>query len=626
LGSILVGGEKMKKNILILVFSLYMGLFNLNQLFAQNVELEKIVITPSKIEQRYGEISRKVDLITSKEAEFSSMTDLDLAEILTNITSVNISNYGGLGATKTIRMRGSSAAQVLVMVDGRPINNPRDGEVELTTIPLEYIDRIEVIHGPASSLYGSSAMGGVVNIITKSPPEEGQRTEFMTSFGTYRTYLERLSHSAKINNFGYIITAEYQSSEGHRDNAEFNAKDFNSKFEYEFNPDNKLSLNSGFYRTKLGTPGEITSPDLDDKQHSLKNFLDLNWRLKPSTETNLLMKLYQNYDRLEFIENTAGFWWETAFKKDIHTTKVRGLELQFSQQLLDVYRWLGGFNYVENLNSSTTTGRHKYLIRAGYLDNQLDLFKNLTLNFGARLDDYSNFGTEICPSISFLYKFNKDAKLRGGIGRSFRAPTFNDLYWPFDGWSQGNPDLKPEKGITGEFGVEVKLNKYVTTDITYFRSDYDDLINWEPDSGGIWRPQNIDSAIIDGIELENNIYLMPRLELDLYYTWLRAKNDKTHNYLIYQPKHKFDFSLKYENLNGFIFELKGQFTDKRFYNADNTIKVKRFFILGIDVSKKIKDNFTFFISIDNLLDKKYQIMRNYPMPGFSITSGLKLEF
>ena len=261
-----------------------------------------------------------------------------------------------------------------------------------------------------------------------------------------------------------------------------------------------------------------------------------------------------------------------------------------------------------------------------YLDNQLDLLKNLTINFGVRLDDYSNFGTEICPSLNFLFKFNKDTKLRGGIGRSFRAPTFNDLYWPFySGW-EGNPNLKPEKGITGEFGIEAKLNKYFATNITYFRSDYDDLINWEPDSGGIWRPQNVNSAMINGIEFENKIYLMSGLELGLYYTWLRAKNDKTHKYLVYQPKHKFDFSLKYENLNGFIFEIKGQFTDKRFYNADNSIKVKRFFILGLDVSKRINDNSTLYISIDNLLDRKYQVLRNYPMPGFSITGSLKLEF
>ena len=600
--------------------------------WAEDVELEKIVVTPSRIEESYADISRNIDVITARDIERSGAQDL--AGVLTGFTSVNISNYGGLGATKTIRMRGSTAAQVLVLVDGRPINNPRDGEADLSNIPIENIDRIEVMHGPGSSLYGAGAMGGTVNIITKNPPKEKRKTELYSSFGTFRAYTERLSHGGRISNFGYLLTGEYQSSEGFRDNSEFNAKDFNTKFEYEINGENTLTLNSGFYRSKVGTPYKITMPDLDDKQKILKNFLDLNWQCKPTDVLELSAKIYENYDRLEFIENT------TDFTKDIHTTKARGLNLQYSQKFTNIYQLICGFNYVTNLNDSTASAKHKYIVRAGYLENQLDLFKNLKLSFGARVDDYSNFGSEVCPSFSFLYKFNEDTKLRGLIARSFRAPTLNDLYWPrkdyyymgvWVGGEEGNPNLKPEKGITGEFGIETKVNKYLLSSLTYYRNDYNNLINWV-DESSVWKPKNIGSAVIDGIEFENKIYFANNLELNLGYTYLRAKDEKTHKDLIYQPKHKLDCSLIYKDLNGFVFELKGQFTDKRFHSWEDpatytqTIKVKRFFVLGINVSKKFKPGFTYFISIDNLLNKKYQVIRDYPMPGFSLTSGIKLEF
>ncbi len=594
-----------------------------------DVELDKIVVTPSRIQESSGNISRKVDVITSKDIESSSAKDL--SEVLTQITSVNMINYGGLGAQKTIRMRGSTEKQVLILVDGRPINSPRSGDVELSTVPLENIERIEVLRGPASSLYGSSAMGGVVNIITKQPPHQGQKTEFSSSFGTFRTYQEYLSHGVRFKDFGYQINTSYQSSEGHRDNAEFNAKDVSSKLTYKFSPENKLTLNTGFYKDKLGTPGKITDFDIDDKQKTLKSFFDLTWSFKLNDTIGLSTKIYQNYDRLEFIENSNISRLDAAnaimpLDKTIHTTKARGIDLQFSKRLFDNYLGICGFNYITNLNDSTASAKHDYTVRAGYLENQLDLWEKLKINFGARLDDYSNFGTEVSPSLNLLYNLKDDIKFHFLIARSFRAPTFNDLYWPATGTEEGNSNLQPEKGITSEFGVEKKFSKFFKTGLTYFRSDYDKLIKWQEDADNIYRPKNIDSAIIQGLEQEFKIEPFDNLSIDIGYTYLRAKDDKTNKYLTYQPKHKSSLSLLYKGLAGLNIGLEAQFVDRRFDNATNTIYVKRYYVLGLRLSKRINDKIDTFINIDNLLNKKYQSRRGYPLPGFSITSGMKLEF
>ncbi len=617
------------KNIIKKLIVLSLSLFTLPAIaFPQDVELDKIVVTPSRIEESSGDVGRVVDVVTSQEMESEGAQDL--ADALTDFTSVNISSYGGLNATKSIRMRGSTAAQVLVLMDGRPINNPRDGEADLSNIPLDDIARVEVMHGPGSSLYGSSAMGGVVNIITKKPPKEGMKTELYSSFGTARTYVERMLNGARISKFGYLISGGYQSSQGFRENSELNAKDCNLKLEYEPNSENNLKLNSGFYKSRVGTPGPTSYFDPDDKQDTLNRFFDFNWGFKPDETTGISAKAYQNYDRLEFIENS------TTYTKNIHGTTVRGFDLQLDKQLLDAYGIVCGFNYVKNMNDSTTSAKHEYNVTSGYLENRLDLFdKKLNVNLSARLDDYSNFGTEVNPSLSGIYKFNEIVKLHGLISRSFRAPTFNDLYWPANYYydsggvlvygEEGNLNLKPEKGITEELGSEVRINRYLVSGLTYFHSDFKQLIQWSPENK-VWRPQNVSSAVIDGIELENKISISDNLALDINYTYLIARDVDTHKYLVYQPMNKVDACLKYHGYNGLTIELKGQFTGQRFGDATNTDKVKQFFVLGASVSKKFKTGFTCFANIDNLLNRKYEVNQGYPMPGFSFTGGLKAEF
>ncbi len=590
----------------------------------EGIDIERIVVTPSRIKEDIQETGQKVDLITREDIELSSANDL--AELLTDFTSVNISSYGGVGANKNIRMRGSSSAQVLVMIDGRPINNPRDGQVDFSSIPLDNIERVELVHGPSSSLYGSQAMGGTVNIITKQPPEgEKPKTELLSSFGTFETYSETLLHGAKINDFSYLVSGAYQSSQGSRDNSEFNAKDFNVKLKYAISDRQKIAFNSGFYKNKSGAPGPITSPDTDDKQNKKSDYLDLGWNFQYDAKTEASARIYNNYDRLDFIENTAGSFWDTANSRAVHTTQARGINLQGSRFLTNNCRLIGGLDYIANFNNSTSSSKHRYNVKAGFLESQLKFFERLNLNLSVRVDDYSNFGTTVNPGLTFSTDITETIRCHGLFARSFRAPTFNDLYWPDEGWAKGNPNLVPEKGLTGEFGIKTEINKYFTFDITYYRNAFSDLINWAQ-AGSIWQPSNVNSALIDGIEFENSITFFENLLINLGYSYMSAIDNKRHKYLIYQPKQKLDFSIRLKETGDYLIEFKGQYTGVRFHDASNNIKVKPFLTLGFNASKKFSNGLTFFVSMDNLIGKKYQVIKDYPVPGFSLTSGLKLEF
>lgn len=586
----------------------------------ESIDIERIVVTPSRIKEDIEETGRKVDLITREDIELSSADDL--AELLTDFTSVNISSDGGVGANQNIRMRGLTAAEVLILIDGRPINNPRDGQVDFSSIPLDNIERVELVHGPSSSLYGSQAMGGTVNIITKQPPTgDKPKTELLSSFGTFETYSETILHGARINDFSYLISGAYQSSQGFRDNSEFNAKDFNLKLKYDISDRQAVAFNCGFYKSKTGAPYKITSPDPDDKQNKMSDYLDLGWNFQYDAKTEMSVRVYNNYERLAFLENSP------TYEKSTHTTQARGINLQGSRFLTNNCRLITGFDYIGNFNNSSSSSKHKYNVKAGFLESQLKFFDRLNLNLSVRIDDYSNFGTTVNPSLTFLGEISDHIKCHGLFARSFRAPTFNDLYWPDEGWAKGNPNATPEKGFTGEFGIKTDINKYFTVDITYYRNAFNDLINWAPNADGtIWQPSNINSALIDGIEFENSITLFDNLFIRIGYTYMSAIDNKLHKHLIYQPKQKLDFSIRLKEADDYMIEFKGQYTGVRFHDPANNTKVKPFLTLGFNASKQFKNGLTFFVSMDNLIGKEYQVIKDYPVPGFSLTSGVKMEF
>lgn len=591
------------------------------------IDMERIVVTPTRVESEYGQSAQEVNIIGTGQIARSGSTDI--SGLLSDLPSVNITDYGGAGGTKNIRMRGSTAAQVLVMVDGRPVNNPRDGSIDLNTIPMDDITKIELLRGAASSLYGSSAMGGVVNIITKNPPKQGFKTEAVSGYGKFSTYTERLSHGGKISRFGYIVNGSYISSDGFRTNSEFCSKDFSAKLQYAINDSMGLSFNGGFYKDHRGTPGRIIAPTPEDKQDNRRDFLDMKWEFKPTKTAGFSARVYNNYDRLEFAQKSL-----TPAAKYIHATNMRGAEAQYNQEFGGIYELLVGYNHVGNFNDSTSSAKHQYDVNAGFIGNRFKFWDRLNLGLDIRVDDYSNFGASVNPNFNASYKINPDNKARLVISRSFRAPTFNDLYWPrtdyywggiWFGAEEGDPNLKPEKGLTFEAGFDSKVNRMLKAGLTYYHSIYDELINWA-ELNSVWSPTNIGKAMIDGVELESTLSPLNNIDLNFAYTFLRAKDDKTNKYLVYQPHSKYDLGLLWRAPAGFTFEFKGQYTGLRFHDAANTIKVKSFIALDLDISKKVNKNFTCYLSFKNLMDNKYEVIKDYPAAGFSVDGRLKAEF
>ena len=584
-------------------------------------DLKKIIVTPSKFMQYYRNSSVNISVVD--EEEIGNSGAIEVSQLIENLPSVKVVNYGFFGSTKSVHMRGASNSQIITLVNGRPINTPRDGVADHNQIPLNNIERIEVVKGPASSIYGANAIGGVINIITKSGKEK-MFTELDMKSGSHFTGTLDFAHGWKIGDWDYFISSSYIESDGHRNNSDYQQHNHFLKLGYDVNEDNRITLETGYAASELGTPHKITNEDLDDREEQWKDYLDLTWEGSCWEGSKVLLKVYQNLDRLEFINSLS-----PVHDKDTHQTKVYGADLQLSQMWFDIFRTSIGISGQENKLNSSTTSKHKYNFKAVYAETEFDLFDDLVLKGGVRLDDYSNFGNKTSPSASFSWWLLDKIKTHGLIAKSFRTPTFNDLYFPRQDWGyivEGNPNLKPERATSKEIGIGMFLFGAIETDVTYFHNKFEDLIHWSQDSAGDWSPSNVNRALTKGVETSLNYQFNKDLKLNFNYTRLSATDTTTNKWLEYRPRHQYKGALNYKFNDKLNCYLSGRYLTKRYTNEPNSAFLKGYFTANTNISYKVTKFADLTLTVNNIFDRDYQEEEGYPMPGTSFLLGTRLRF
>ncbi|MBU1062092.1 MAG: TonB-dependent receptor, partial [Candidatus Omnitrophica bacterium] len=222
-------------------------------------------------------------------------------------------------------------------------------------------------------------------------------------------------------------------------------------------------------------------------------------------------------------------------------------------------------------------------------------------------------------------------KFHALAARSFRAPTFNDLYWPTEDWGiwggvEGNQNLSPEKAESYEMGISGYFLDMFKTDLTFFRTNFDDLIEWSVDNSSWWRPENVSSAKITGLEFETEFVLREHLKANLSYSCIDTKNKNTDKWLIYRPRHLYKSRLIYSPTPQCEFSVNGIYKTKRYANAANTSVLEHYFVIDTQFSYKLTDYATVLLEAKNILDRHYQEERDYPMPGRAIYGGITVSF
>lgn len=617
--------------------------------------LDKVSIEASR-ENQTGSIFQEI--ISAEAIQKSSARTV--AEILLNVAGVDIATNGGSG-TKKISIRGSNANQVLVLLDGVPLNDPLSGEVDLNQVSLANVGKILVLKGGNSSLYGSGAVGGVIEIISKKQPLDEIRVN--TRMGSYDSRGLQPSASGSFSGLDYFFSFETHSE---KNDFNYSYKRSNntileeSRLNSDFSSNNyfgKLILNRGnhsyqiqtnIFNSDRGLPGLVFSwtpyATAKNRRHILAasysfqaekrnlRFLVSQYVNETESENNppadapLKYKAVPaNHAQYRIQSNRAVL--ESSFEFGQAQTVFLQTTLQnddFKDD--DLLSGLGGaVSDTDNLNFGLVARNEWQLPKPVFLSK-------LSFNHSLRFDliSYENsgltredqflsprFGLLISPESTWLLNFKLNA------GRSFRAPTFADLFFQ-DFRVEGNADLLPEKSIDFDAGVQMGIPVLGWLEISgnYFSHKIENLIVWELGSFATWQPTNTD-AMLKGWEFAAGWNLWKeRLKLDVSHVILdavnRSERPSTQNKIMtYRPEQSSKIGLLL-NFSSVALNYDKRIVGARFVTSSNTIRMPAYTVddLSLGISKqfgKVKSNLKG--TVYNFFDESYEMVENAPLPG-----------
>lgn len=572
-----------------------------------------------------------------------------LGEAIETLPSVNVGEYGTLGTMSSVILRGALDKQVLVLIDGRPVNDITLGGYDFAQPSIENIDRIEIIRGAASSIYGANALAGVVNVITKRPSLEKLMTKINTSWGSYGEQIYNFNFGTKRKNVETLFTASKNLAQGFRENSNYNNTNFTAMLGLETTNLGKITFRSGLSNFKLGVPGKNNTPieqwdnnkekkayDPLAEQITNKVYLLLGYERKLGSRLQLSSRIYGNIDK-------GNYKSPKSLIDDSTDKKTIGLETQF-----DLFNTLTlGVGFREdsaqrtNEIAKTTDFDKKINLTSIYAQSKFVNLDQLNALIGVRYDYHSLFGGETNPQLSVVWHPLPNWKLSTNIGRGYRAPTFEDLFSPYSSWpawppfpggdTQGNPEVKPETSWSYDLGIEKNWNRKITSQVTLFRQNIDNLIEWsnistDPDWEK-WRPSNVAQVYNQGVEMTFVHQINENLSYDFNYTYLESKGKKTteqdYKILMYRPEHTVNCKISYLTPWKTNFILSGEYVGKQFDDMNN--KISDYNLLNFRLEQKLNTNIKIFVYMENITDTRYFTRAGYPLPGRTFSAGITIH-
>ena len=585
-----------------------------------DVTLPEIVSTASRWEESAQSVPQDMTVITHAEIQQKGVPFV--ADLLRLQADLQVVQKGGPGTQASLFMRGGSSSQVLVLVDGIKINSPSTGAADLSGLLTTDIERIEIIKGPQSTLYGSEALAGVVNIITKKGTGK-LKTDLSVEGGSFSTIKTAGSLSGGTDNLNYRLSATYLDTDGipiAKNGTEPNGytnKSVSARLGASPTDNSTLEFNLryGANKTQLDNFVYGIGPvDTRDYNQDRENYLiAVAGKIYPWEEYEQSLSLSLLQDDLKSTDPV------TAYNNYRIKTTTRLLDWQHTLELQPL-TVTGGFAFRHESANNEGSFDESINNRAGYLNAKLAVLEEvLILNAGVRYDNHSTFGDAVTYRTGLLYHLKAlQMRFKANIGSGFRAPSLNELYYPF----YGNLDLKPEKSTGYDIGLEQDLfDKKLTIGATWFSQRYRNLIQT---NFATFTADNIGKARTDGVELKATAQPLDTLKVTVAYTWLDAINKDTGAFLPLRPRNKFTSSLDYI-IAKLTLICEYQYVSKRY---DNSFKrdMSPYALVNLKSSYALTKNLAVFARIDNLLDKSYEETTNYGTPGISAYGGIKVSF
>lgn len=589
-----------------------------NAVLAEEIPLyrgEEIIVTATRTPQLIGSLLGDVSVVTAEEIARSGQSTL--VELLQSQPGVEVAANGGMGQPGSIFLRGANSGHTLVLIDGMRVDSATLGSTAIEHIPLSQVQRIEILRGPASSLYGSDAIGGVVQIFTRSG-SGAPRPNFSAGLGKYNTQSASGGVAGEAGGTRFSLQAGYISSDG------FSA--IGNPASFSFNPDrdgyrngnatanithliaqgHELGLNAFYADAKAHYDSR---PAADDYQNHRLSAYSVYSRNQLSDSWESLLRIGASSDDAVAVDG-----WPGNFRTD---------QNQFYWQnniTAGIGLLTAGLERVEQKVASSTpygnTSRTNDSLLLGYQGR----FGAHSLEASARHDDNSQFGGHDTGMLAYGYRFTPQWRASASVGTAFKAPTFNDLYWP----GAGNPSLQPERARNRELAVRYDDSRQAAG-VVVFDNQVSDLIAWAPVSPGswTWAPANVNRASLRGATL-SWAGRLDHFRLDAHLTLQKPEDAVTGKLLINRAREH--GALKISRSFG-PWDVGGElvFSGERFSDAENTQRLGGYGVVNLTASYALTKALTVRGRINNLFDRQYQLVRDYHTPGANLFVGLYYE-
>lgn len=597
---------------------------------ARNLTTDEVVVTGTRNETDIRHLPMTISVVDRKQLESNYQPSVlpTLTEQVPGLftTSRGIMGYGvSTGAAGGMSLRGiggSPTAGLLVLIDGHPQYMGLMGHPIADAYQTMMTERVEVLRGPASVLYGSNAMGGVINIVTRQMKEEGAKTDIQAAYGSYNTLQTEVTNRLKRGRFSSIVTGSYNRSDGHRPDMDFEQYGGYAKLGYDFNDRWKLWGDVNVTHFNASNPGTVAAPYIDNDSRITRGMasaaLENHYR-----RTSGALSFFYNWGRHKINDGYhPGEEPQTAHfnSKD----RMMGISWYQSATLFEGNRITAGFDYQhfggESWYRVLATGEKQPQVDkqldelAGYVDFRQNIGNWLSLDAGLRVDHHSHTGTEWIPQGGLAFHLPRQAELKAMVSKGFRNPTIRELFM-----FSKNPDLLPESLVSYELAYTQRLcDNSLTYGLNLYYINGKNIIQVDPA-----QRKNVNTGHIEnwGTEATVTYRFNARWQADANYSWLHMEHP-----VLAAPEHKLYVGANYQQgrwtaASGIQY-IRGLYTSV----TQGQEKQETFVLWNLNISYLLCNFASLFVKGENLLAQRYEINAGYPMPKATFMGGVHINF
>ena len=603
--------------------------------------LGEVVVTGSNQATSRNLLPYTVSIVNSRQLEATGKTQLlsalsgevpSLFVSQRNIFGFGVSN-GGSGGIKIRGVGGSPTNAILMMVDGQPQFAGLYSHPVADFYETEYVDHVEVLRGPGSVLYGSNAMGGVINVITKQARQDGVHTTLSSQYGSYNTWQSSLTNMVRKGKFSSLVSLGYDRTDGLQDHFDFKQASLYAKVGYDVAKNWSLFADYSLMNFIGNDPiyAKLRNAESNDIYHQNITRGETSVTLSnqyAASATNGAVRIYYSYgnhyiddpNHFHSLDDRFGILAYQNFSPWKMATATVGFDFNTYTGKIPMS---GGHAYGDGSRPAQmqTIDRKSITEYSPYITLQQALFKGiLTLNGGLRMANIDRFGSHWLPQVGFAVHPGDDWTLKASLAKGYRNPSFREMYL----YAVANPDLNPESMMNYEASIAKHFSRYLSMDVTAYFSEGSNLIQTASvptaDGGTTNRNMNTGSFINKGIEVSAQSHPIDVLSLRASYSFMHTSLSN----LTAAPKNQYFLGIGWQAQKWLSVdaELKGV---GGLYVADN-VERQNYTLLGLRLTYRPVKSLDIFAHFDNIANVKYQINYGYEMPGFTAMGGVKVRF